>query len=246
MSTIYGEFIYHLNQYQQILNSLIASSFREIDTNGFYGSLFIIGIAFVYGVVHAIGPGHGKAVVAGYFISQKRTLLSVFKMGYSVAIIHTLSAFILTFGLYYLVEGIFSRNFDKSVDLMYNISGGMILLVGLYLVYELYRDWNVNNFSDSNETLPQKKHFVVALSVGIVPCPGVMTILLFSLMLGHLTTGILATIAMSIGMGLTISISAIMAQKSRNLGNKSRFIAKTLQILSPIIVIFIGLFLLLS
>ncbi len=243
MNTIYGDFIYHLNQYQQILNSLIASSFREIDTNGFYGSLFIIGIAFVYGVVHAIGPGHGKAVVAGYFISQKRTFLSAFKMGYSVAIIHTLSAFILTFGLYYLVEGIFSRNFDKSVDLMYNISGGMILVVGIYLVYELYRDWKRN---DSTETLPQKKHFIVALSVGIVPCPGVMTILLFSFMLGHLTTGILATIAMSIGMGLTISMSAIMAQKSRTLGNKSHFIAKTLQILSPIIVIFIGLFLLLS
>jgi ABC-type nickel/cobalt efflux system permease component RcnA len=243
MSTIYGDFIYHLNQYQQILNSQIATAFREIDTDGFYGSLFIIGIAFVYGVVHAIGPGHGKAVVTGYFISQKKNLLSAFKMGYSVAIIHTLSAFILTFSLYYLVEGIFSRNFDKSVNLMYNISGGLILLVGLYLAYELYRDWSRN---DSTETLTQKKHFAVALAVGIVPCPGVMTILLFSLMLGHLTTGILATIAMSIGMGLTISMSAIMAQKSRTLGNKSHFIAKTLQILSPIIVIFIGLFLLLS
>jgi len=243
MSNIWGEFIYHLNQYQQILNSHIASSFREVDENGIYGSLLIIAIAFIYGVIHAVGPGHGKAVVASYFLAQKRKVSSAFKMGYSVAIIHTLSAFLLTFTLYYIVDGIFSRNFNQSVDLMYKVSGGLILLVGLFLIYELWRD---RSKTERIDTVTNKKYFVIALSIGIVPCPGVMTILLFSLMLGHLITGIFATIAMSIGMGLTISLSAIVAQKSHKIGEKSSIIIKTLQILSPIMVILIGIFLLLS
>src|SRR3546814_4386516 len=29
-----------------------------------------LGIAFLYGVAHALGPGHGKAVVASYFLSR--------------------------------------------------------------------------------------------------------------------------------------------------------------------------------
>ena len=49
-----------------------------------------------------------------------------------------------------------------------------------------------------------------------MPCPGVMTVLLFSLMLGHMAVGIGAAVLMSIGMGMTISLAGILGVKTRS------------------------------
>ncbi len=242
MSELFGHIIYHINSYQRILNTEIASSFRQIDESGLYGSLIIIAIAFIYGVIHAVGPGHGKALVGTYFLSHKEKISSAFKIGYMVAIIHAISAFILTFVIYYMIEGIFSKTFNQSVEVMYKISGILIIFVGFYLIYELKKEWNKTDTINTNRL---KKPYVLALSVGIVPCPGVMTILLFSLTLGHIITGIFATLAMSIGMGLTISLSGIVAVKSSQVAGMSQKVSKTLQIISPILIIGLGCFLIL-
>jgi len=207
-----------------------------------YGSLIIVAIAFIYGVIHAAGPGHGKAVVASYFLSHGKKVSQAFKIGYLVSIIHTIAALVLTFGIYYLIEGMFSQNFNKSVDMMYKVSGGLIVSVGIYMLYELIKDFNTKKIIDQNSS---KKPLAVALSIGIVPCPGVMTVVLFALMLGHLLVGIIAAIAMSIGMGLTISVAGVIATKGKSIASKSDKILKTLQIISPILVISLGVFLLL-
>lgn len=62
------------------------------------------------------------------------------------------------------------------------------------------------------------------MSIGIVPCPGVMSIVLFSIILGYINLGILSAITMSIGMGITISLAAILStqikkSKSKNLSS---------------------------
>lgn len=242
MTHLWGTFIQELNLYQKNLNATIASAFRGLDEQGLYGALVIIGIAFVYGVIHAVGPGHGKAVVASYFLSQGKHRREAFKIGYLVAIFHGLSALLLTFGIYYLIDGLFSRTFNQSVEVLYKVSGGMILLVGCYLLYEFF---HTAKHTDSPAPLSSKKPYAVALSIGIVPCPGVMTVVLFSLMLGHLFVGILAALAMSIGMGLTISLAGIMAaQGSCLVHTKGRAFQRILQALSVVLVFGIGVFLL--
>ncbi len=45
-----------------------------------------LGIAFLYGVAHAPGPGHGKAVVASYFLSREASVLRGAVMGGQIAL----------------------------------------------------------------------------------------------------------------------------------------------------------------
>lgn len=232
---------HQLNLWQRELNLQVSSGFHALDEQGWMGVLLIWGVSFLYGMVHAAGPGHGKLVVASYFIAQGRKISQALKMGYLIALIHAFSALALTFGIYYLIEGAFTKTFNQTLDSLYTVSGVLILGVGGYLLYELWRDWNAK---EQHASIEGKKPLMIALSIGIVPCPGVMTVLLFSLMMGHLAVGIAAAGMMSLGMGLTIALAAVAAQQG--IGARSdrvRYLSRSLQVASPVFVLGIGMFL---
>jgi ABC-type nickel/cobalt efflux system permease component RcnA len=46
-------------------NTELSAHFRAIDEGSLMPMLLIFALSFGYGVVHAIGPGHGKALVSG-------------------------------------------------------------------------------------------------------------------------------------------------------------------------------------
>ena len=56
--------------------------------------LFAILVAFGYGLVHTLGPGHGKAVVISYFVGDGGSLRKGLRMGVLIAVFHVLSSII--------------------------------------------------------------------------------------------------------------------------------------------------------
>ena len=114
-------------------------------------------------------------------------------------------------------------------------SGVLIILVGIYLFFEHHKDKKVDN---------KKSIYALAFFAGIVPCPGVMTVVLFSIMMGKLYIGIIASILMSLGMGFTISLSAIGATFAKN--RTSSNIAIYLPYIGNSFIILLGLYLLFS
>src|SRR3982751_2069718 len=52
----------------------------------------LVGIGFAYGVFHAAGPGHGKAVIAAYLVSSERALIKGFALSLSAALVQALVA----------------------------------------------------------------------------------------------------------------------------------------------------------
>ena len=51
-------------------NAEISNHFHSLDTGNIQPMVFIFALAFGYGIVHALGPGHGKALVAGYLLAN--------------------------------------------------------------------------------------------------------------------------------------------------------------------------------
>lgn len=205
---LYDSFINQLIQYQFKINSFISSTIRNInDENMITSSLLVIGIAFLYGLIHAAGPGHGKALVAFYFSTSKNSYPQAFSLGYLISVIHAISALSLTFGIYFILEKMFRQNFNNFSQITMQISAIMIMLVGLYIIISSY----ISRKQKEEKINCKKNKYALALSAGIVPCPGVMTIVLFCIMLKKFTLGIFAAIAMSIGMGLTISLVGILS-----------------------------------
>ncbi|NJM55135.1 MAG: DUF3299 domain-containing protein [Verrucomicrobiae bacterium] len=61
-------------------------------------------IAFGYGVLHTLGPGHGKAVVVSYFVGTGGSLHRGVVMGARIAAMHVLSAVVVVFLLDFAVR----------------------------------------------------------------------------------------------------------------------------------------------
>jgi len=222
---------------QQQLNASISSNFREInDENALFPILTILGIAFIYGVVHAMGPGHGKLLVSSYFLRHNRSYKEAFKMGYLISIIHTISALSISFVLYYLLEVVFSQTFQELSFYMTKISALLIIGVGIYLFYEQHKE---HQLPKSNK----RSDLSIALSAGVIPCPGVMTIILFSILMGNIFVGIVAAVFMSVGMGLTISLSAIVATATRE--QTPLKISKIFPFIGNSMILLLGIYLLL-
>ena len=242
---LYNKLLHTLVGWQYELNSYISTTIRSLnDENSLGTSLLILGIAFLYGLIHAAGPGHGKALVALYFTSNKSDYKKAFKMGYMISVIHAISALIFTFGIFFILKTMFRKNFNEFSEIAMLISAVMITLVGLYLIYEAYSG---RKHKEKKAKKSSKSEVAVAFSAGVIPCPGVMTIVLFCIVLNQFTLGILAAIAMSIGMGLTISLAGIFSiafsRKAGGFLNEKTYI---LEMIGGLLVFSLGVFLLLA
>jgi len=238
----YNSILKQLTMWQYQLNQFLSHTIRSInDENSLTVSLSVIGIAFLYGLIHAAGPGHGKALVALYFgDGKKRDYKNALQMGYLISIIHTISALLVTFVLFYIIKTMFYQNFHNTYGEIIKISSGFMVLIGIYIIYEAFK----NRTSKEGNYKKERSKFAVAISIGAVPCPGVMTIVLFSVMLKHYTLAILSAIAMSIGMGFTISVvgilSVMFSKKTNGFTHTKGYI---FQMFSGVLIILLGLFL---
>ena len=79
--------------YQSLVGSL--RSFRN-DPNAFW---LLVGLSFAYGIFHAAGPGHGKAIITSYVVANNETLKKGIVLSFASAFAQALTAIVLVGGL---------------------------------------------------------------------------------------------------------------------------------------------------
>ena len=58
-----------LIEFQRQVNAGVAIHMRALETGNSFTAFFLgLGVAFLYGMLHALGPGHGKFVIMSYFM----------------------------------------------------------------------------------------------------------------------------------------------------------------------------------
>jgi ABC-type nickel/cobalt efflux system permease component RcnA len=242
---IYQDLLQKIVQYQFELNKFVSINLRTINEEfSIEVIMMILGVSFLYGLIHALGPGHGKALVSFYFLNQKETnnKKDAFKLGYLISIVHAISALLITFVIYFILDVIFSRTFKDVTNITTNISAIMIMSVAIYLIYE-----SIKHAKEKEQDIKEQKNskYMVAISAGIVPCPGVMTIVLFSISQGHIILGIASAIVMSIGMGFTISVAGILTVIFKDkIPKQNTKLRTTLEIFSALLIFGLGFILL--
>lgn len=246
-----------LTEYKEKLKSLLA----DIKENGSVSSyLWLLLFSFGYGLLHAIGPGHGKSLVGSYFLTQNRSIFKAFTMSLLIGVVHTFSAFFLTVFVYFVLNFIFHSFLNDVEYYASKVSAVIIILIALYLIYKKYkasRKVKSKSFSFTahdpqssscgcSSCHTKSEDLGVILAAGIVPCPGTVTIFIFTFGLGIYYIGFLSAIFMSLGMSLIIFITAYLSHNIRKKSNTNTKLLKVLEYGSLLFILILGLFLFIS
>jgi ABC-type nickel/cobalt efflux system permease component RcnA len=118
---------------QSQLTRLIAAHVHALhgDPAAIWG---LIGIGFAYGVFHAAGPGHGKAVIASYMMANDRALRRGVVLAFLAALLQGSVAVALV-GLAALVFNATAAQMSLAADWLALASYAGIIAIGAWLVW---------------------------------------------------------------------------------------------------------------
>jgi len=249
--SVFNKFIRKNAELQRKLKDELANlSFNYNESKKTWPLFLIFSFAFLYGILHSLGPGHGKIFVFSYILTKKPKILKAIYTSYAIALAHGLSGLIIALVIVFSLKTYASEaaEIDNISELITRFSFGLIILIGFFLLLKNFLKKN----SHSHEHIPKnnKASFIsFIISVGIVPCPGTIIIVTFLSSMGLTTIGIISAFFIMLGMGFTISAIAIVSLFSKKIitklyakdSKKTEKIYKIFNVVGASLLIFFGL-----
>lgn len=231
----------------------------------------VLGVAFILGAIHALGPGHGKSLMAAYLVGVRGKIKDAIILALSITFSHVFSVIVIGFVVFLLMNVFWSEKISLWLGV---ISGIFICAIGLWLLIQRLHLYQVkqktisqaprhpvlenfhhdhhhhhshanhthrHSYNDSNLSL--WSNISLGISSGIVPCPKALVILLLAISLQKIILGITIITVFSLGMALVLMAIGITLVKASHL-LKDRFQSKWTQllpVLGSIIIIALGL-----
>ncbi len=174
--------------------------------------------AFVLGGIHAMSPGHGKAVVGAYLVGARGTASHAAFLGLTVTITHTIGVFAL--GLVTLFASRYVLP-ETLIPVLGFVSGALVVAIGLSLFVKRLRALlgvaahehehlhGPANGSRGHTHLPPgtsgepvtwRNLLALGVSGGIVPCPSALVVMLAAISMNRVGYGLVLIVAFSLGL----------------------------------------------
>ena len=94
----------------------------------------LMGISFIYGIFHAAGPGHGKAVISSYLVANEETWRRGIVLSFASALLQAITAIIIV-GVAAVLIGATAKMMGDTVRAIEIVSYALIVLLGLRLFW---------------------------------------------------------------------------------------------------------------
>jgi len=241
--SLYGRAVAAILQAQRQFHRKLANALEAVRNEGASTAAWtLILTSFLYGVVHAAGPGHGKAILTTYLATQRERMLRGILLSAAAAGVQGLVAILLVFGLT-TVAGWAARDTQSAVRWAEQFSFALVAMLGGYLLYNAARglwrslapaghhhhDHHGHDHHDHDHCghahMPTPDQMEnardiramagVVLSIGIRPCSGAVLVLAVANVFGIAWAGIAAVAAMSFGTALAVATLALVVLSAR-------------------------------
>lgn len=179
-------------------------------------------VAAFWGAAHALTPGHGKAIVAGYLVGTKGRPLDAFLLGGIVTVTHTIGVFALGLVTLLLSQFIVPESLYPWLTLL---SGVLVIGVGASVLVGRFRrrghahahghdhDHGHDHGHDRGHShaIDRRGLLGVGVAAGILPCPSALVVLLSAIALHRIGFGLALILAFSVGLAATITSIGLVA-----------------------------------
>jgi nickel/cobalt transporter (NicO) family protein len=192
--------------------------------------VFLLAAAFGWGALHALSPGHGKTLVAGYLVGARGTPRHAAILGLMVTATHTVSVFAL--GLVTLAASQYILP-ERLYPWLGVLSGLLVVGIGLTVMRSRFHRWRLLRARTAQEREgghhdghadghhhdhdddhhhhdrpdgPITTRSLIALGVsgGIVPCPSALVVLIAAISQHRIGLGMVLILAFSLGLAATL------------------------------------------
>jgi nickel/cobalt exporter len=169
--------------------------------------LFLLLAAFGWGAVHALSPGHGKAMVAAYLVGTRGTARDALGLGLTVTVTHTIGVFALgavtlALSAYVLPEDLYP---------WLNLASGLLVLGvgGAVLRSRVRRARHHHHHHHHHTPMTRRGLLAMGASAGLIPCPSALVVLLGAIAQHEVALGLLLIVAFSAGLAATLTALGI-------------------------------------
>jgi len=200
---------------------------------------WLLVLSFAYGVFHALGPGHGKAILSAYVVANRETM----KNGAILAFVASLVQAFVAIALVGVAAGILNVTgsvLNEATAYLELLAYAFLVLLGAWLVYKhvfkpilgLVRPQHGDhdhqhhhnhdhhdhaNCGHSHFPAPEqvvgqlswRKAWGVILAIGLRPCSGAILVLVFALSQQFFLAGVAAALVMGLGTGIAVAMLAL-------------------------------------
>jgi nickel/cobalt transporter (NicO) family protein len=203
-----------------------------------------LALALFWGAAHALGPGHGKAIVAGYLVGSRGRLRDAFALGAIVTVTHTLGVFALGAVTLALSAFVVPEQLYPWLNL---ISALLVVGVGTSVLRirlsesrhaRAHAQGGEHEHHDHGHGRGQgagvRGLVGVGISGGILPCPTALVVLLAAISLHRVGYGLVLVAAFSVGLAASVTGIGLVAVIARNAFARLRLDGRAIRLLPAV------------
>lgn len=194
----------------------------------------MLAVAVGVGALHALGPGHGKALIGAYLAGSGGTMRQAVLVGVAVSVMHTAS--VLALGVLVLTAE--SLLAPERVYPWLGLASGLVAVgLGTTLlisrIHAMSAEPHGHDHRHPARPLSRNGLMALAFAGGILPSPSALVLLLASVSLGRTALGLVLIAAFSVGLAISLAGVGALVIRVRTLA-EGRFSARAMR-LAPVV-----------
>ncbi|MEG3127725.1 nickel/cobalt transporter [Pantoea cypripedii] len=235
--------------WQKVLNREMTQLLQQVAEQPHQAGFTLMLFSLAYGVLHALGPGHGKVVISTFLAthparlktSMKLTLLAaLLQGGVAIGLVTVMLVVLQTssrelhLGSYWLEKG------SYLLVMALGVWVGWRALRALWTALKPAPRMQIHAIrphhqhdehcgcghahlpspAQMEQAVSGKTQALVVFSMGLRPCSGAIMMLLFAKVINVYAWGVASAIAMAMGTAVTVSAMGLLVHRSRKLAEK--------------------------
>jgi nickel/cobalt transporter (NicO) family protein len=180
-----------------------------VDSPGFAPAAFAV--AFLAGAAHAVAPGHGKSLAAAYLVGSEGRARDAAYLGFSVAVMHTLSVLVIALAWTFFSLSDLVRMAELTAGLQL-AAGVLVVVTGGWLLRRQFaghdHGHDHGHGHHRHDRGPSRPGLVLlGASGGLTPSPSAFLVLLTGLFSGR--AGLALALVVIFGFGMAVVLFAV-------------------------------------